>query len=142
MTTGFGLPTDAITTRGSRPLTVLVLEDDADQRELLAIHFRRAGCTVLATGRSAEALELLRPARPDLAVVDVHLPGSTGDDVVERLRAEVPTCRVVLSSRWDRSAFPAAADVLTKPFTAAQVLGLIPRRPQSFLPAPRSGSGR
>ena len=143
MTTGLGGPSAPVAPGTLRPRAALVLEDDADLRELIAIHLRRAGCTVTATGRADEALTVVRGLGLDLAVVDTHLPRpADGDEVAAEVRARCPTCRVVRSSRSDRGGLPGAADVLTKPFTAADVRRLVPRQAASFLPAPRSGADR
>lgn len=142
MTTGLRPWTATAATLPGAPTVVLVVEDDDDHRELLTIHLQRAGCAVVATGRPAEALAAIRDLRLDLAVVDVHLPGGAGDAVLELLRRHRPGCRIVLSSPLDRAAFPAAAEVLGKPFTGAQVARLVPQRPGALIPAPRSGSAR
>ncbi len=143
MTTGLGEPSAVAAPGTPRPLAALVLEDDADLRELIAIHLRRAGCTVTATGRADEAFTVVRALGLDLAVVDTHLPRpADGDEVAALIRVLRPTCRVVRSSRRDDGVLPGAADVLTTPFTAADVRRLVPRRAMPFLPAPRSGADR
>lgn len=142
MTTGLGTPSGAVATRTGGAVQVLVLEGDADQRELLGIHLRRAGCVVHAAGRFDDAVDVLEHLDLDLAVLDVDLPGGAGDAVAALIRGRRPTCTVVLSSVLDREAFPIATRVLAKPFSRDEVLGLVPRPVGSFLPRPRSGADR
>lgn len=121
---------------------VLVFEDDADQRDLIAIHLRRAGCAVYPTGRVDEAAETVGRVALDLAILDMDVPGGAGATTAALLRRHHPACSVVLSSVLDRDAFPSVADVLTKPFSRAEVLRFVPRPAPTFIPAPRSGAGR
>ena len=57
--------------------------------------------------------------------VDLVLPGMDGWALVERLRADVPECAVVVSSVLDSRKYPAAQAILPKPFTRAQILQVL-----------------
>lgn len=67
---------------------VIVVEDDDDTREVLSIVLSSAGYRVdeAATGESAMGLMLGMTEPPDLAVVDVVMPGISGYDVVRAMR--------------------------------------------------------
>lgn len=70
------------------PGPILIVEDDADVRELLVRRFNRAGHRTVAVGSGEGALEALGQDRPGLAVVDIMLPGMTGWEFIRQLRAD------------------------------------------------------
>jgi DNA-binding response OmpR family regulator len=110
---------------------VLVADDEDDIRALVALAVRKAGCTVIGSvADGAIALDIARIERPDLAVLDVSMPGATGLEVCAALRADAATAgiRILLlsagASLEDVAAgLAAGADAyLAKPF---QVSGLV-----------------
>jgi signal transduction histidine kinase/ActR/RegA family two-component response regulator len=68
--------------------TVLVVEDNDDTRESLAVALELHGYRVLQSGDGAQALELLRSRRPPIAVLDIGLPGLDGYELARHARAE------------------------------------------------------
>lgn len=100
---------------------VLVVEDSPDQLDLLRRNFERAGCKVTAVSTAEDAILAYTDAAPDLAVIDLVLPGMDGWVLAERMRTDLPNCKVVITSVLDTSAFPSAAARLPKPFTGAQI---------------------
>ena len=112
---------------------VLVADDEDDIRALVALAVRKAGCAVVASvADGAAALDSARTELPDLAVLDVSMPGATGLEVCSALRADPATAgiRILLlsagASLEDVAAgLAAGADAyLAKPF---QVSGLVER---------------
>ena len=71
-------------------LRLLVADDDASCREALGEFFRREGFQVCFASTGLEALARLRVERMDLSVLDVHMPGLTGPEVLQLLMQEVP----------------------------------------------------
>ena len=67
-------------------LHVLVVEDNADGREVVSIMLELAGATVTAVGSAKEALEALESLQPDALVSDIGLPDEDGYALVRRLR--------------------------------------------------------
>lgn len=100
---------------------ILIVDDSDDQRDLLIRYFERAGCDVVAVGNAEDAIAAYALSTPDLAVIDLVLPGMNGWDLSARLRLERPACAIVISSVLDAADFPAAEAILPKPFTGAQV---------------------
>ncbi|MFM9878037.1 MAG: response regulator [Rhodoglobus sp.] len=105
----------------SRPSQVLVVEDSADQAGLLRQYFEKAGCTVRVVTTGEDALAASADLLPDLAVIDLVLPGMDGWELVTRFRSELPGCAIVVTSVLDTADFPEADGILPKPFTGAQV---------------------
>jgi CheY-like chemotaxis protein len=104
------------------PVRILVVEDSDDQRDLLRAYFEKAGCAVVTVKNAEEAIPAYEKTEPELAVVDLVLPGMDGWALVERLRADVPDCAIAVTSVLDARKYPAAQAILPKPFTRAQVL--------------------
>ncbi len=75
---------------------VLIADDSRTFLALMAETLRSRGLEVLEAGNGSEALQLLKTARPDLAVLDGLMPLISGFDVIERLRGEVPGYRPVV----------------------------------------------
>ncbi len=114
-----------MTTVAENPVRVLVVEDSEDQRDLLRAYFEKAGCAVVTVKNAEEAIPSYRDSEPDLAVVDLVLPGMDGWALVERLRADVPGCAIAITSVLDARKYPDAQAILPKPFTRAQILQVL-----------------
>jgi CheY-like chemotaxis protein len=73
--------------RNGAPRRILVVEDNADAREMLRHLLRLAGHEVLEAVDGPAGLEATLRARPDVALVDVGLPGFDGYELARRVRA-------------------------------------------------------
>ncbi|AYF97954.1 response regulator transcription factor [Protaetiibacter intestinalis] len=102
-------------------LLALVVDDSDDQAELLRRYLERAGCRVVTASSAERALELLDGLDPALAVIDLVLPGISGEELAGRLRESHPGCLLAITSVLDASRYPEADAVLPKPFTGAQL---------------------
>jgi two-component system phosphate regulon response regulator PhoB len=121
--------------------TVLLAEDDADIRSLVTFKLRRAGHDVHGFGDGLSALAYAREHPPDLAILDVMMPGMSGLDVCRQLRADLATAAVPVifltacAEKADIAAgFAAGADdYIIKPFSprdlAMRVSALLTRVP-------------
>ena len=82
------------------PPRVLIAEDDRVIANAMATHLRRAGMEVEVAEDGDRAIAKLRFERPDVAVVDLMLPGMDGWRITETLRAEgIETPIVIVSAR-------------------------------------------
>jgi PAS domain S-box-containing protein len=75
---------------------VLVIEDNRDAREMFRMMLELAGHEVLEAEEGLAGLELLKATRPDVAVIDVGLPGLNGYEIARRFREEPDSERVML----------------------------------------------
>src|SRR5690625_6330994 len=102
---------------------LLVVDDEANIRDLLAAALRFAGFAVTTASNGNEALTLVREERPDLIVLDVMMPDMDGFTVTRRLRARGDDMPVLfLTARADPkdavSGLTAGGDdYVTKPFS-------------------------
>jgi CheY-like chemotaxis protein len=70
-------------------MKVLIADDDADLRNLVTIAVEKAGHEVTAAvGDGLTAWDMLKADEIDLAVLDISMPGLTGIELVERMRAD------------------------------------------------------
>lgn len=67
-------------------MKILIVEDDPDIAELLAVSFRKEGWEGIVAGEGEEALRLVESAAPDFCVLDLLLPGMGGLAVLRSLR--------------------------------------------------------
>ena len=121
---------------------VLVADDEDDIRGLVCLAVAKAGCTVIGSVPDGDvALSTARSELPDLAVLDVSMPGATGLEVCAALRADPATAgiRILLLSAGASPddvarGLAAGADAyLAKPFQVSalvrQVKALTARQP-------------
>jgi DNA-binding response OmpR family regulator len=108
---------------------VLAADDDEDILALVTFRLERSGYTVLQARDGAEALELARAEKPDLAVLDIMMPKLDGLELTRRLRAEEATSRmpiILLTARAQdtdvQQGFDAGADdYIRKPFSPQEL---------------------
>jgi two-component system response regulator DesR len=116
-------------------IRVLIAEDQAMVREALAalLGLEHDIEVVAQVGRGDEVLAAARAATPDVALLDIEMPGANGLDTTERLRAELPAIRVLILTTFGRPgylrrAFDAGATgFLLKDAPAAQLASAIRR---------------
>lgn len=110
---------------------VLIAEDDRVIANAMATHLRRAGMEVEVAEDGERAMRKLRFERPDLAVIDLMLPGIDGWRITETLRAEgIETPVVIVSARSsEHDKVHALAiggdDYLSKPFGMRELVARV-----------------
>jgi CheY-like chemotaxis protein len=108
------------------PKKILVVEDNEDNREILAARLKRLGdFSIFTAGDGKEALEVAADARPDLIFMDLRMPVMDGYQAMEELRrtewaSAVPIVVVSAQSREEdrrRALAIGCNDFLPKPVT-------------------------
>jgi len=115
--------------------TILVVDDDGTYRERLATAFRDRGYEAHTAGTYEEAMDVARRRGPDLAVVDLKMPGPSGLELVRDLVALDPHVEVVMLTGY--GSIPTAVDAvklgaveyLQKPADADMILAAFDRGP-------------
>ena len=72
-------------------LAILVVDDDPDARELLKVILEDSGAKVQTAGSVDEAMTEFRQKTPDVLLSDIAMPGATGYDLIQRVRALPPS---------------------------------------------------
>jgi DNA-binding response OmpR family regulator len=103
-------------------MKILVVDDDPDLLDVIVFAFQQAGFLPLKASDGAAALELLQTERPDLAVLDINLPGLNGFDLIRAIRrqSEVPLMMLTVRNEEEdvvRALDLGADDYLSKPFS-------------------------
>ena len=107
--------------------TIAVIDDDVYIGDLLQELLRREGYRVLRAYSGTEALLLLKTEKADLILLDLMLPGLSGEELLPRL-AGTPV--IVLSAKGDvqgkvQLLLDGAVDYITKPFDTAELLARV-----------------
>lgn len=114
---------------------ILIVEDHADCRELLAIVLARSGYAIFKARTGQEGLDLARIRNPDLILTDFGLPDMTGDQMINQLKADPATDKIpaILTTGYmDEKVAKnvlavGAAEVMVKPFDIDKLMIVIQR---------------
>lgn len=118
--------------------TILVAEDNAEQRALYVAVLGSAGYRVVEAADGTEAVDVTRRERPGLVLMDVTMPGTSGWNAVRTLKQDpdtrgIPIIVVTgLANAWDRDASMASGcdEYLAKPVPPLRLLEEV----RKFLP--------
>ncbi len=114
----------------ARRANVLVVEDDAKTAELVALYLSHAGHRVSTERSGRGALDRLQTESFDLLLLDIMLPGGSGLQIAEQVRATASTPIIFLTARTieeDRlHGFAVGADdYVTKPFSPRELVARV-----------------
>jgi DNA-binding response OmpR family regulator len=124
---------------------ILVIEDDRAVQKALRRLFEAEGFAVQVAGNGTEGLEMFRAAAPSVLVLDLTLPGTSGQDVCRQINHAAPELPIIiLSARaevMDKVLLLelGAHDYVTKPFSPRELLARVRtamRRRAAKAPAP------
>jgi len=109
--------------------TVLIVDDDADHRELLTLALRRCGHEVVEAADARSAQQRIDGGGVDAVLLDVRMPGESGIELCRRLRDDPATATLpimlvsadVNDQRIAAARTAGADDYLTKPFNRSEL---------------------
>jgi DNA-binding NtrC family response regulator len=113
--------------------SILIVDDDAPQRSVLAGYLKKRGHTVVEAGLADEAMTQLRQSAIDIVFTDVRMPGTSGHELLKQIRTAFPETTVVLITAFGtiegavQAMRDGAYDFLTKPIDLEEVDLLIAR---------------
>ena len=130
-------------------VTVLVVEDEDDIRDLVEMNLRRAGFQVLPARDGAEALSLAQAHQPPVVLLDLMLPDMSGTDICAALRADpalASTYVIMVTARTEENdritGFEVGADdYVTKPFSVKELVLRVQAAARRVVVVPPSGDG-
>ncbi|MBA2275071.1 MAG: response regulator transcription factor [Chloroflexi bacterium] len=107
------------------PRRVLVVDDEPTVREVVARYLERDGMTVEQAADGAQALDALK-RHPDLVVLDIMIPGTTGLEILREIRQAGETPVILLTARSDETDRVVglelgADDYVVKPFSPREL---------------------
>jgi DNA-binding response OmpR family regulator len=111
--------------------TLLVVDDEPELRGLLGEYFGRHGFAVRTAEGAAQARELLAGARPDLAVLDINMPGENGLSLARWMREAHPGVAIVMLTTAGESVDRivglelGADDYVSKPYELRELLARV-----------------
>lgn len=117
--------------RGSTRLTIVVVEDEPDIADLLALYLRRDGWEVTICDNAQRAIDTIRSLQPDFVVLDIGLKGEPdGLQLCQTIRTTSAVPILFLTARADEidrvlGLELGADDYVTKPFSPREVLARI-----------------
>jgi two-component system, cell cycle response regulator DivK len=76
---------------------ILIVEDDEKSRRLMADVLNHQGYRVIETDNAEDGIDIMRRERPDLVLMDIHLPGMSGMEALRVIRADdsIKTTRIM-----------------------------------------------
>jgi response regulator RpfG family c-di-GMP phosphodiesterase len=118
----------ALPEKPRRQTSVLIVDDDAAVRGVVAKILSNCGCTFRMASTGAEALQLLEKEPSEVAFLDVHMPMMSGLELADQLRREHPDTAIVMLTGMAEfgtvlAAIQAgAADFVAKPFKSGELV--------------------
>lgn len=116
------------------PFTILIIDDEPEFREMATELLKSDGHRALSAPSGEDGLAMVRAIRPDLILLDYHMPGMNGLAVMEQLRADdsmrrIPVVGLTSAMADQANALSRAGCIgfIPKPFEPAEFLSLIVR---------------
>ena len=109
----------------------LVVDDIAENREVLATMLTLVGCEVVLAEHGRQAVEVVRVSRPQIVCMDVRMPEFDGIEATRRIAAEFSEVRIVATSasallhQRDECLKAGCDDFVSKPFRAERIYGCL-----------------
>lgn len=84
----------------NRGITLLIVDDEKDIREMLSRHFRYLGYQVTVAENGKEALEILSKDKFDIVISDIMMPEMNGVELLKNLRDHYPMIRPIMMTAY------------------------------------------
>ena len=109
---------------------ILVADDDPNVHQSLNAYFRREGYQIISAYDGAAALQQVRQARPDIAILDIMMPGMDGLSVCREVRKDSNLPIIMLTAKGEEfdkllGLELGADDYITKPFSPREVVARV-----------------
>lgn len=101
------------------PKRILVVDDEPPVRDALRMLFECDGHQVETASGGNEALAKFSPGKYDVVTTDMRMPGMTGDQLADAIKAQVPQQPIIMISANETTHYAAVDCLIPKPFTMA-----------------------
>ncbi len=115
------------------PPSILIVDDDKNQRNMLAFALRDKGYVVVAVDSGKEAIEHATKSDFDAAVCDIMMPGINGVDTLKQLKLAQPSLPVIMATAYATNALATASmksgayGYLAKPYELKELFAILER---------------
>ena len=115
------------------PPAILVIDDDKNQRNMVAFALRDRGYMVAAVDSGAQALALARDKTFTAAVCDIMMPGVNGVDTLKQLKLLQPALPVIMATAYATNALASASmkngafGYIAKPYELKELFSILER---------------
>ncbi|MCU0562037.1 MAG: response regulator [Desulfobacterales bacterium] len=122
----------------SQAWSILLIDDEEDIREVMAVTLTDAGHTVRTAADGAAGIRLCSEAPPQIVITDIRMPGMDGLQVLERLKAQHPDIEVIVATAFGemdlaiRALQLDASDFITKPISSENLFLALQRAGERF----------
>ena len=112
------------------PKKILIVEDEANIRELLRLYLEREGYTVLEAENGVEGIKKWKSDKPDMLLLDVMMPVMDGWEVCREIRAESDVPIIMLTAKGETAdrvsgLVMGAEDYIVKPLEMPEVIARV-----------------
>ncbi|MFO1352384.1 MAG: response regulator [Gammaproteobacteria bacterium] len=126
------IETPPLIPKGKGPRRVLIVDDDADARELLSGYITEIGALPILAADGEQALRLAREHHPDLITLDLMMPGIDGWEVLKRLKVDaelqaIPVVIISIVAERRKAVVLGAIDAITKPIVHDDLIAILRR---------------
>ncbi len=109
---------------------ILIVDDEREIADLVELYLVNEGFQVWKCGSGPEAMEIMERERPDLAILDVMLPGMSGMEICRRIREKYTYPVIMLTAKGEETdkitgLTLGADDYITKPFLPLELVARV-----------------
>ena len=85
---------------GKKP-RIVAIDDEADFISMLEDYFGLRGYEITTTSKAVEGIELISNNKPDVVILDLKMPGISGDEILGLLKSRQPQAKVIFITAFD-----------------------------------------
>jgi len=80
---------------------IVAIDDEIDFIDMIRDFFKLRGYEISVTSKSTEAIELINTGKPDIVILDLKMPGISGDEILNLLKSKQPKAKVIFVTAFD-----------------------------------------
>jgi len=84
-----------------RKPSILAIDDEADFIDMLKDYFEVRDYDITVSSKAAQGIELIAAKKPDVVILDLKMPGISGDEILSLLKSKQPSAKVIFVTAFD-----------------------------------------